>query len=149
MAAAYLFLVRSMLVTRIVTFGLLLCTLTCCQSEQDRAEQRLHVHFPGIAVRGPLVSSLTVDDIRQIKATAQNNPRIGLPPFMIWTGPVDRVEVLTEDSRVVNRKFFAFRFNATKRNGTWQIDSGTIKKEDGLVAEDEGTPSFVPASEPY
>jgi hypothetical protein len=119
-----------------------LCLLTGCQAGVYPQDPALRVYFPKIDVYGNYAHTLSVEDLRQIRDAARKRSDITLPISLVDTEAPNHVRVITEDSRVVDHKFYEIEFTADKKNGVWVIDSHSIKKQQGTVAtgnEPEGT----------
>jgi hypothetical protein len=119
---------------RLALFAFALCFLPGCQSGVYPQDPALRVYFPKISVYGNYAHTLSVDDLRQIRDAARKRSDINLPISLVDIEAPNHVRVITEDSRVVDHKFYEIEFTADKKSGVWVIDSHSIKKQQGTVA---------------
>ena len=137
-AAAYLFLVRSM--KRLVPAAACLSaifTFASCESV-ERQNYSLRVHYPSIAFYGSFASQLSVEDVRQIVALAQNRKDVIKPIIWIDAKAPDKAEVVTgKEPLYFVRKFTHTQFIAYRKNGLWQIDEPSVKREEVTGVRDD------------
>jgi len=114
--------------------ALTLCFFLGCLFGVYPQDPALRVHFPKISVDGPYAHTLTVDDLRQIRDAARKRNDISLLIAFVDVETPSHVKVKTEDSRVIDHKFFQIEFTLDKKGGVWVIDSHSIKKNQGSVA---------------
>jgi hypothetical protein len=110
-----------------------LCFLPGCRSGVYPQDPALRVYFPKIIVYGAYAHTLTVEDLRQISDAARKRTDITLRISRIDVEAPNHVRVTTEDSRVVDHKFFQIEFIVDKKGGVWAIDNRSIKKQQGTV----------------
>jgi hypothetical protein len=70
----------------------------------------------------------------------QRRPESRLHIAFVRVDTVGHAKVMTEDSPTVHYEFFRFTFRATKKGDTWEIDSQSVKKENGSVTRPDETP---------
>jgi hypothetical protein len=126
--------------------------LSSCASQREHRNPEpsfaVRYHARDVDVWGPFADRITLQEIQQIRERIRARRDMHLPVSTIHTLTENSAEVTSGIPWDMEKPFSYHMFIMRRQNGTWTIDSKTIKLvHGGGTTPSQGYPSFVPASD--